>query len=163
MKKILGALIIGAAFAGACSSSKTTVPQSSTTDAYLPKAIVYKADARYADLVPVTLNAAGNALTSFPAPSDLSDNSTPVPLGDGWYLDRRGISPNSAFTSYTYDEYMKLTSVPSTQTLMSKIVEKHPFEAMYRLPISRNSAVNDPALCKKFIKKKFKDCEALIP
>ena len=68
----------------------------------LPKAQIYKMSGDWSQYVPVTFNAEGTELVSFPAPSDITNNSIPVSVGDGWWLDRRGVSQNTVFTRWTY-------------------------------------------------------------
>lgn len=85
---------------------------------------IYRMSGDYANLVPVTLNEAGTQLTSYPDPKDIRPTSKPEYLTDGWYLDHRGVSYNTAFTSYTYDEYRKLPKVPTQAELMSRIVAR---------------------------------------
>ena len=52
--------------------------------------------------------------------------SLPTKLEQGYWLDNRGIGPNVAFLSYTYEEYSKLSVSPSMDDLMSHIVDKYP-------------------------------------
>ncbi|MDE6026657.1 MAG: hypothetical protein K2G23_01115, partial [Muribaculaceae bacterium] len=52
----------------------------------------------------------------------ISVNSKPIDLGNGWWLNRQGLGPNSVFTRYTYEEYSKLPSVPSQQELKAAII-----------------------------------------
>lgn len=89
-----------------------------------PSVIVYRMSGDYADLVPVTLDGDGN-IVSYPDPTDITEHSRPVALGDGWYLDRRGVSERSAFTDYTYAQYHALEQVPGLGTLQSHIVARH--------------------------------------
>lgn len=87
----------------------------------LPRATVYRmaGDATAAN-VPVQIDAAGN-IVSFPAPSDVKGQE-PIPLSNGYLLDRRGINMNSRFTRYTYAEYGALKSVPSIAELKAAII-----------------------------------------
>jgi len=96
------------------------VKQKKGTNKALRSYLVYKMSGDYANLVPVNLDNEGN-LRSYPDPMDISQSSTPVALGDGWYLDRRGIGTNTAFLNYTYEEYHALPSVPSIDTLKANI------------------------------------------
>ena len=43
----------------------------------MPKAHIYKTNGNYNDNVPVTMNADGSQLISYPAPSDISSASAP--------------------------------------------------------------------------------------
>ena len=100
----------------ACSPSRQTnnsivVPSGTTIDnieqpvvigtkkqmAY-PKAVIYKTNGNFSNNVPITLSADSKKLISFPAPSDITEQTAPIKLSQGYWLDRRGISPNTAFT-----------------------------------------------------------------
>ncbi|MEA3476995.1 MAG: hypothetical protein U9R60_02360 [Bacteroidota bacterium] len=96
--------------------------------------IVYKTVADFYNNVPVTLNEAKDRIVSFPAPSDLfygGELALPLKLNQGYLLDRRGIHVNSAFTSYTYEEYSRMESPPSLRELYDSIIAKEPFESIY--------------------------------
>jgi len=96
--------------------------------------IIYNTSADYDNKVPITLNEAGNKVLSFPGPADLFTNGMPafpVRLKKGYLLDRRGIHPNSAFTSYTYEEYSALDAAPSPSELLDKVIDPKPFSEMY--------------------------------
>lgn len=86
----------------------------------LPKPTAFKMSGDYSNNVAITLNA--GKIVYFPAPSDISENSKPTPLGDGWWLNRQGISANSVFTKYTFEEYSKLKQVPSIEELKASII-----------------------------------------
>lgn len=86
--------------------------------------IVYQMSGDYADLVPVTLDGNGK-IVSYPDPVDITDNCRPVALGEGWYLDRRGVTATSAFTDYTYAQYHALEHVPPMDTLQAHIVARN--------------------------------------
>lgn len=129
-------LIAAAVFAVSCSARResalpapeaipmpTTEIRNGSSSMLLPPVIIYKMSGDYADNVPVTLNADGTKIVSYPAPSDVSvQYSTPLPLADGFWLDRRGVSDNSVFTLYTYKEYASLPSAPTPNELMGKII-----------------------------------------
>lgn len=92
----------------------------------LPHVLIYKTKADYSNLVPVTMNPERTRIVSYPAKSDIRPSAKPVPLADGWYLDRRGIGPNTVFTDFTYEEYSSLEKTPTTSQLMEHIIEKYP-------------------------------------
>ena len=87
----------------------------------MPKPTAFRMSGDYADNVAVTLDAQGN-LVYFPDPSDISEESKPIPLGDGWWLNRQGLSEKSVFTRYTFEEYSKLKNVPSIKELKASII-----------------------------------------
>ena len=51
-------------------------------------------------------------LASYPAPSDFTAESAPLPLAGGWWLDRRGVNASTVFSSYTLSEYASLPEAP---------------------------------------------------
>lgn len=137
--KILQFIAIGASllFMVGCKSSNKTID---TVDAgvpakvvtpvlggarpvsMMPKVKIYKTNGDYDYLVPITLDASRTKVVSFPAPSDLTEASMPLKLDDGFLLDRRGIGMNTAFTRYTYKEYMALPQAPSVKELLDAVI-----------------------------------------
>ncbi|MDE6338616.1 MAG: hypothetical protein K2K97_02365 [Muribaculaceae bacterium] len=103
----------------------------------IPMATAFKMNGDYADNVAVTLNANGT-LAYYPAPSDISEYSRPVDLGQGWWLNRQGISANSVFTRYTFAEYAKLKTVPTQKELLASIIPGSAVTHMEELPFTIN-------------------------
>lgn len=94
-----------------------------------PPVFIYKTNGDYYNNVPVIMNNDRTAIVSYPAPTDLSYGGKlrlPTRLVDGYLLDNRGIGPNVAFLSYTYQEYSKMKEAPSMEELMSHIISKYP-------------------------------------
>ena len=143
-----------------CNTSKMSTE---STEA-LPPVIVYKTTGDYNKLVPVTLNEARDKIVAYPAPSDIySDGelALPITLENGYLLDRRGIQANSAFTSFTYDEYSQMESAPSLDDLMNSISDLDPFEEIYDCGRFREDENLERNL-NKLIRKRFKGCDSLI-
>ena len=109
-----------------------------------PKAVAYRMSGDYADNVPVTL-AADGVIISYPAPGDLTDRSAPLPLTDGWWLDRRGISANSVFTRYTYSEYRALPATPTPAELKASVIPGARVTVTLQLPMTVAEATADTA------------------
>lgn len=109
-----------------------------------PKAVAYRMSGDYSDNVPVTL-AADGAIISYPAPGDLTDRSAPLPLADGWWLDRRGISANSVFTRFTYSEYRALPAAPTPAELKASIIPGARVTVTLQLPMTVAEATADTA------------------
>lgn len=101
----------------------------------IPKATAFRMNGNYADQVAITLNPDGS-LTYFPDPKDITDNSKPVDLGNGWWLNRQGISANSVFTRYTFSEYQTLKNVPSIEQLKASVIPDARVTEMRQLPFS---------------------------
>jgi hypothetical protein len=96
--------------------------------------IVYKTKNTYVHNVPITMNSSKEQITSYPAPSDLffeGELALPLELKDGYFLDLRGISANTVFTSFTYEEYSKLANPPSIQELLESVIDRDPFISIY--------------------------------
>jgi hypothetical protein len=99
-------------------------------------AIIYKANADYAKFVPVTLSDDKTKVISYPAPQDVFTGgklALPTELIRGFWLDNRGIGPNSCFIKITYEDYSKMTQAPSPDELYQLIIDKNPFTEMYDL------------------------------
>lgn len=143
------------AILGACSSAqnKKDVSIPSTSDqisgqvavygsqpqAMMPKASAFRMSGDYADHVAVTLDDAGN-LVYYPAPTDLSPSSVPVEIGNGWWLNRQGLGPNSVFTKWTFDEYRSLETVPSAEEIKKAVVPGAHVSEFETLPVSATAA-----------------------
>jgi hypothetical protein len=56
----------------------------------------------------------------------------PTLLNDGYLLDNRGIGPNVAFLSITYEQYSKMVKTPSSSELFELIIEKDPLIEMFQ-------------------------------
>lgn len=127
MKIILTMAIIAIACVGCTSHQKAekveTVnePRALESAAFIPKATAFRMSGAYADKVAVTLDNAGN-LVYYPAPGDITKASVPSYLGNGWWLNNQGISANSVFTSWSFDEYAALKEVPSIKDIKAHII-----------------------------------------
>lgn len=167
--KTICLLIAGAVLAlGACSSKKNNViPAAELSPAHtivpapapspvsgrvnaMPKAVVYQMSGDYERNVPVQLNPNGS-IASYPAPSDVR-NQQPVRLARGWWLDRRGISRNSVFTKYTYDEYQNLSAAPTPAQLREAIIPGAYITRFQVLDMTPQQAAADTAAVNKLIK-----------
>jgi hypothetical protein len=99
-----------------------------------PPTIVYKTRGDYYKNVAVTLSDDKSKIVSYPHPSDLKKNGNfalPDILEKNYLLDNRGIGPNTAFLSITYEEFALMSEVPPVQELYNKIIDKDPFTEMY--------------------------------
>lgn len=112
------------------------------TMAAMPSAVAYRMSGEYADNVAITLSPDGRRIVSYPDPTDLTDASTPVPIGDGWYLSRCGISAGSVFTRYTYAAYRALEAPPSPETLMDSVIPGARVVAIQVLPLTPAQALD---------------------
>lgn len=105
----------------------------------MPKATAFRMSGDYADHVAITLSPDGQ-LQYFPDPSDITANSRPIDLGNGWWLNTQGISASSVFTTYTFEEYAKLKGVPSPEKLKAAVIPGARVTEMQQLPFSVSEA-----------------------
>ncbi len=99
-----------------------------------PPVFIYKTNGDYYYNVPVIMNNDRTQIVSYPAPTDLLMGDAlrlPSRLVDGYLLDNKGIGPNVAFLSYTYEEYSKMQEAPSMSQLMLHIINKNPLSVWY--------------------------------
>ena len=137
-------------------------PESGSPNMFIPRAIVYRTNGNYAEYVPDQVSADGKTLVSFPAPSDISADSRPIELSDGWLVDRRGIGENSRFTSYTYGQYAKLATAPSPAELLKAILPGAIITDMYALPCTLQEAKSDTNAVNSLFRRVFPDCRMII-
>lgn len=97
----------------------------------MPRVVIYKTKADYSNLVPVTMNDDKTKIVSYPDPIDVKTGKRPTALNDGYLLDNFGISKNTVYTDYTYEEYAALEKVPEMDTLLQHIIERNPLTAYY--------------------------------
>ncbi|MDO4319049.1 MAG: hypothetical protein Q4C34_00600 [Bacteroidales bacterium] len=153
-----------ATVAAACSSQRqasapagpdtvaAAVPVLGSKPVGLPQAVIYTTSGDYDNLVPVTLSPDGKSIVSYPAPSDVSpETSAPLHVAHGYLLDRRGIGMYTAFTRYTYDRYAALPEAPSPEQLLDSIIPGARVTTMYSLPVTASEAAADTALVNRLI------------
>lgn len=130
--------------------SGNTLPASGHPSMSLPKARIYRMTGPYADNVPITIGADGQVI-SYPAPTDISNAQRPLPLRDGWWLDRRGVGEGSVFTRYTYAEYAALKEAPSPEDLKKAVIPGARVVGVTVLPITLEQALSDTAAVERYI------------
>ena len=125
-----------------------------------PQAVVYKTKADYSHYVSVTLSDDKSRIVSYPAPQDVftaGKLAVPTALPHGFWLDNRGIGPNSCFIKITYEEYSKMPQAPSPDELYKLIIDKAPFTEMYDLgPRSKFTDAEIHTIVKKHKLKEYK-------
>ncbi len=129
-----------------------------------PHAIVYKMKTDYSKYVPVTLSDDKSRIVSYPAPQDVfyeGKLALPTELHHGYWLDNRGIGPNSCFIKITYEEYSKMGQSPSPDELYKLIIDKNPFTEMYDLG-ARSDFKTNKDICTIVKKHKLKDYKKII-
>lgn len=125
-----------------CSKKTQTVVASNTETKEQPgghmalaPCIVYKTKADYKIFVPVALSLDKARVSSYPDVSDIKAQGGsvyPQELSDGFLLDNRGIGPDVAFLSTTYEEYVAQTKTPSADDLFKQLLDKDPLLEMYQ-------------------------------
>ncbi|MDQ2770942.1 MAG: hypothetical protein M3Y54_10635 [Bacteroidota bacterium] len=94
-------------------------------------ALLYKTKGDYEDLVPVTLSDDRRSIVAYPAPGDISGHlPRPTALAQGYWLDNRGIGPNTAFLKLTYADYAQLSTAPSLADMEAMIMDRDPLTAL---------------------------------
>ena len=139
-----------------CHSGKENVitgnlPQNPSGSSFMPKASIYRMSGDCPELVPVNVAPSGDELISYPAPSDLLPGSEPLQLADGWWLDRRGISKNTRFTTYTYSQYRNLTEAPAPGQILQNLDPECRITDIRTLPMSLTEALQDTAAVNNII------------
>ena len=115
-------------------SPAPVIQQDMNIDYSGPPTLVYKMKAYYHTLVPVMMNEEKTRIVSYPAPGDLTNNghpATPVSLHGNYWLDNRGIGPQTVFLNITYQDYSALKQAPTLQEMMQLIKEKYPLLEIY--------------------------------
>ncbi len=123
-----------------------------------PHARIYRTTAPSDSLVPITLSPDGATVISYPAPGDLS--SVPARLTGGWMLDSRGITPQSAFTGFTYREYKALPAAPSPARLLSSVEPGVKVSEIVELPFRIGQAT--PAMADSLIRAGLPGCKTIF-
>ena len=115
-----------------------------------PRATIFTMSGDYADKVAVTFNPDGT-LAYFPDPMDITANSAPYSLGNGWYLNRQGVAPNSVFTKWTFNEYRALPSPPSPEEIKAAVIPGARVTDFEQIPVSISDALANPGDCIKYV------------
>jgi hypothetical protein len=101
-----------------------------------PQVIIYKTKKDYSKYIPVTLSEDKSKVISYPDIKDIyfeGKLAYPTALAKGFWLDNRGIGPNTAFIKLTYDEYAKLPGTPTPDELFAMILDANPFHEIYNM------------------------------
>lgn len=117
----------------------------------VPNATAFRMSGDYANNVAVTLSPDGNLLY-FPDPTDITADSEPVSLGEGWWLNNQGLGPNSVFTKYTFAEYASLPSVPTPEQLKAAIIPEARVIGFIELPMKIGDANRNLEAAKQYVK-----------
>lgn len=121
----------------------------------LRRAIIYRTNGNYSDNVAVTLNPDGTLLY-YPAPTDVTSDSAPLHLVDGWLLDRQGgVSDNTTFLRWTYSQYHAFDRVPSIQEIKNSIISGARIKDIKILNMSTYDAQRDTVAVNKLILNDF--------
>jgi len=134
---LAGMVVLGCSRAAAPSqgASPATTGQSAQSTMAAPPCIIYKTRSDYSRNVAVSLSEDRNRIVSYPDVSDIlkQGNSVyPVPLKEGFLLDNRGIGPEVAFLSMTYEAFMQLDETPSSSELFQRLLDADPLTEMYQ-------------------------------
>jgi len=117
----------------------------------MPYAVAFRMNGRYDGNVPVSLDSDGRVL-SYPSPTDITEQSRPLALADGWWLDRRGVGSATAFTRYTYEEYAALPQPPSVEELKAAVIAGARITELVKLPMTLSEAQADTVAVNAFLR-----------
>lgn len=134
------------------SDKPSPIVNANNTSNYMPKATAFVMSGDYSNNVAITLSPDGN-LIYFPAPSDITVDSAPVELGNGWWLNRQGLGQNSVFTTYTFEDYSKLGSTPSIEELKAAIIPGAKVVQFIELPWTLQEVNSNLNEAKEFVVK----------
>jgi hypothetical protein len=124
-----GAMVVVAAIAFCISSFRLTPVLS-------PQLVIYKTKKDYSKYVPVTLSTDKSKVVSYPDIKDVyfeGKLAYPTALAHDFWLDNRGVGPNTAFIKLTYEEYSRLPGTPSPDELFAMILDANPFREIYSM------------------------------
>lgn len=116
-----------------------------------PRALAFRMSGDYSGNVPLTL-AADGTLASYPAPSDVLADSAPLPLADGWWLDRSGVTEQTVFSRYTLEQYAALKEPPTPQDLLASVIPGAKVTAVSPLPMYQQEALADTAAVNEWLR-----------
>jgi hypothetical protein len=158
-------ILVCVLFIVACKPNKqiaaTMEVENNATESMVNKpTIVYKTTKDFSDFVAVIMNTERTKIVSYPAPTDLSLNSKPTKLKNGYLLDNRGISENTVFLNYSYEVYINLKTAPSLAEMQKNILEKYPLTEMF-LCGSRYSFKDEVSELNALIDARFKGCKKI--
>lgn len=139
----------------------TVRPGMSAEKGHYPMARIYQMNGDWSDNVPVGMR--GSELVSFPSPGDLTAASRPVRLADGYWLDCRGVGGGTAFTRYTYAQYMALPTPPDPKTLIDAIIPGARVTRIVELPFTMQTARADTAAVNALIRDGLPGCLPVYP
>lgn len=117
----------------------------------MAKATAFKMNGEYSNNVGVTLDSEGN-LIYFPDPKDITADSEPLNLGNGWWLNQQGIGQNSVFTKYTFAEYSSLPEAPSPEQIKNEIIPGSHVIQFVELPYNISDASSHLEEIKQYLK-----------
>lgn len=129
--------------------------------AAIPKAVIYRTNGEFNQCVPINIDPLTGQIISYPAPTDILGQQ-PIPLTDGYLLDRRGIGPNTRFTTYTYTQYAALPAAPTPEQLIGHIIPDAHITTLVVLPILATQAAADTAAVNSLIRRGLPDCDIKI-
>lgn len=141
-----------------CNENKEIIQQAGN----LAPLILYKTKADYSNNIPIVLNDNKDKIVSYPSIKDVTINgqfARPYKLRKGFLLDNIGISVNTVYTSFTYEEYSRFKDVPTIEEFYKRIIDKDPFIAIYKC--GKRTEFKSTDEVNLLIKNKLKGCTKL--
>lgn len=141
--------------------AKQSMPEARIADSHLPRAVIYKVAPKYADKVPVTMNAGKTKMIGFPAPTDISEFTSPIAVAEGYLLDRQGVGVNTMFLVWTREEYAAFEKTPMVSEIKEAIDPQSYVMVVVQLPMEASQAAADTAAVNHIIRGGLKDCKVI--
>lgn len=129
-----GSILFGCSRTLNTSGSAQTV-KSGINSAPSPPCLIYKTKSDYSKNIPVILSDDKTVIVSYPDVKDVYYKGIlayPTVLNNGFLLDNRGIGPNVAFLTFTYEQFSKMNKTPSSTELFQFILDREPLLEMYQ-------------------------------
>jgi hypothetical protein len=137
-------------------SGKSSVPS--------PPCLIYKTKSDYSKNIPVILSDDKTTIISYPDVKDVYYKGIlayPTVLNDGFLLDNRGIGPNVAFLTLSYEQYSKMNKTPSAIEFFQLILDRDPLLEMYQCGNRSKYSDIENELNELISSGKFKSCKKL--
>lgn len=72
-------------------------------------------------------------------------------LESGWLLSPVGVGPQTVFTTYTYDEYRRLSQPPAPEEILKAVIPGSRVTTTMQVPMTLGEALADPAAVDRYL------------
>lgn len=123
------------------------------------KALLYKTLPDYRQKVPVEMRADKSAIMDYPFIHEVTNETAPVVMRNGYLLDKQGISLNTMFVDIDRHYYEQLENPLNNSDLNRLIILPSYIETLVILPITNAEAMNRYDLIDSLINVGFPGCK----